>query len=223
MDETVKELLKDVRVASPCAENWSAMSGSDAVRSCERCQHKVYNLSEMTAPEAADLLRKAEGRLCVRFYRRADGTVMTKDCPVGAQAVRQRQRRRFGMVGLSMASVAGLVGVNLHEKATTCDVTATMVSDQPVEVVGTMSPPTPEATPSPAATPEPQAEMGEATLPVREPQATMGYMFIEPVRVGKPVRVSEQSEDKPFLTGLPARQDTPAREDPFQKVKGDDR
>ena len=97
-------LLRGVRVAAPCHESWDAMPGTDRIRSCERCQHKVYNLSEMTSIEAEALLRSSEGRLCVRFYRRADGTIMTKDCTVGATA------RRNKRVAQAVAGVAAAVG-----------------------------------------------------------------------------------------------------------------
>jgi hypothetical protein len=50
----------------------------------------VYNLSDMTKLEAENLLTVSEGRLCVRFYRREDGTVLTADCPVGLRAARLR-------------------------------------------------------------------------------------------------------------------------------------
>ena len=104
MNRNDTPLLRDVRVATPCHESWDAMSGTDHVRSCERCQHKVYNLSELTASEAETLLRTAEGRLCVRFYRRADGTVMTKDCSVGVAVRRQRR------IAQAVAGVAAAVG-----------------------------------------------------------------------------------------------------------------
>jgi hypothetical protein len=90
MDDTVSQLLKDVRVAAPCSEKWDDMPGGDRVRSCARCRHHVYNLSEMAAADAARLIRESEGGLCVRFYRRPDGTLLTRDCSVGARAVQRR-------------------------------------------------------------------------------------------------------------------------------------
>jgi hypothetical protein len=39
----------------------------------------------MTAQEAGDLIREREGQLCGRFYQRADGTMLTADCPDGAE------------------------------------------------------------------------------------------------------------------------------------------
>jgi hypothetical protein len=62
------------------------MSGDDQSRFCGRCAQFVYNLSEMTREEAEALIMETEGKMCVRFYRRADGTMLTKDCAVGARA-----------------------------------------------------------------------------------------------------------------------------------------
>jgi hypothetical protein len=50
----------------------------------------VYNLSGMTRFEAESLIAQNEGRLCVRFYRRRDGSIITKDCPVGLRAIQRR-------------------------------------------------------------------------------------------------------------------------------------
>jgi len=84
--------LEGLRVASPCTVSWDSMKGDDRVRHCGDCRLNVYNLSAMRRKEAESLLRRTEGRLCVRFYRRADGTVLTADCPVGLAAVRRRLR-----------------------------------------------------------------------------------------------------------------------------------
>ncbi len=72
-----------LEVASPCTVAWDEMTGSDRVRFCSRCHLNVYNLSEMAEGEAEELVHRTEGRLCVRFYRRADGTVMGRECWVG--------------------------------------------------------------------------------------------------------------------------------------------
>ncbi len=89
----MSSLLDRVAIASPCAMDWHAMPGDDRRRFCNRCQLHVHDLSAMTAAEAEALLRAAgQGRLCVRLHRRADGKVMTQDCPVGR---RRRWRRAF--------------------------------------------------------------------------------------------------------------------------------
>jgi hypothetical protein len=85
--------LENLRVASPCTVSWDAMKGDDRVRHCGQCRLNVYDLSALTAPAAERLLREREGRLCVRYFRRADGTVLTRDCPVGLRAVRLRFAR----------------------------------------------------------------------------------------------------------------------------------
>ena len=81
--------LENLRVASPCPANWDEMYGNERKRFCASCKLNVYNLSAMTRSEAEGFLINAEGRVCVRYYRRADGTVLTQNCPVGWQKVKQ--------------------------------------------------------------------------------------------------------------------------------------
>src|SRR5215470_16116347 len=85
--------LQNLRVASPCRADWEQMAGDDRVRHCAECNLNVYNLSEMTKLEAERLIASREGRLCVRFFRRADGTILTKNCPRGLRAATERISR----------------------------------------------------------------------------------------------------------------------------------
>src|SRR3954453_7826497 len=87
-----KSPLDNISVASPCSADWDQMYGDDRKRFCGDCKLNVYNLSGMTHDEAEALIMKAEGRLCVRFYKRRDGSVITQDCPVGWARVKQRAR-----------------------------------------------------------------------------------------------------------------------------------
>jgi prepilin-type processing-associated H-X9-DG protein len=98
-------LLNSLRIASPCDASWEQMEGDDLVRFCRHCQLNVYNLSGMSRREAAAFVRQAEGRLCVRFYRRADGTLLTDNCPVGWRAARRRLLE-------GIASAAGALGLS---------------------------------------------------------------------------------------------------------------
>jgi hypothetical protein len=101
-------LLNNIRVASPCSAAWDAMTGDERVRFCGACRKSVYNLSEMTRAAAERLIGETEGRVCVRFYRRRDGTVLTSDCPVG----RGRARRWLAMhVGGLAALLGGLLAL----------------------------------------------------------------------------------------------------------------
>lgn len=101
-------VLDSISVASPCSMRWEDMTGDDRVRHCQHCNLNVYNLSGMTRKESEDLLLTRTGRLCARFYRRADGTVLTADCPVGLAAARQRLMRLATRV--AAAAVALLTG-----------------------------------------------------------------------------------------------------------------
>ena len=83
-------MLENVKIAKPCPANWDAMTGYERVRFCGQCKLHVYNLSGMTRDEAENLLTKTEGSVCVRLFKRADGTVITRDCPVGLAALRRR-------------------------------------------------------------------------------------------------------------------------------------
>ena len=73
-----RSLLDNVRVASPCSAAWDRMDGDERYRFCRECGKNVYNLSSLSRAEAEALVREKEGRLCVRFYRRRDGTVLTR-------------------------------------------------------------------------------------------------------------------------------------------------
>ena len=103
-------LLEELRIATPCRADWDDMQGDDRVRFCGRCQKNVYNLSAMRRDEAEALVREREGRLCVRFYRRHDGTVLTADCPVGVERRRLRQRVWASVCGWA-ASAAVVLGL----------------------------------------------------------------------------------------------------------------
>jgi hypothetical protein len=104
--------LEQVRVAAPCAADWEKMVGDERARYCDRCSLHVYNLSGMTRREAEALVTSAEGRLCVRFYRRADGTILTRNCPVGLSALR---RRAAHVATATMTAVLGFfTGLGLN-------------------------------------------------------------------------------------------------------------
>jgi hypothetical protein len=109
-------VLDNVRIASPCPARWEDMKGDERVRHCEQCNMNVFNLSAMTRAEAEAVVMNAQGRLCAGFWRRADGTMMTRDCPVGVAAWRARAARVVTRVAAAFAFlVTG--GVLLGAKA----------------------------------------------------------------------------------------------------------
>ena len=112
-------LLDNVKVASPCSMSWHKMQGNDRVRFCGQCKLNVYHLSGMKRCEAESLLREHEGRLCVRYFQRADGTVMTKDCPVGLRLARKAAVRTVGMVAavcVLLFNLAATLGIGSHAR-----------------------------------------------------------------------------------------------------------
>ena len=74
--------LESLRVTSPCKVSWDRMTGDARVRHCGVCKQNVYNISEMTRAEADDLISATGARMCMRYYHRADGTILLRDCAV---------------------------------------------------------------------------------------------------------------------------------------------
>jgi hypothetical protein len=103
--------LNHVTVAAPCPSDWDQMIGIERVRFCGQCNLNVYNLSAMTRAEAEGFIANNEGRLCVRFYRRADGSILTKNCPVGLRAIRRRVSRVAQAVSTAVLSFFAGLGV----------------------------------------------------------------------------------------------------------------
>jgi hypothetical protein len=99
--------LEQLRIANPCPARWEEMEGDDRVRFCGACKKNVYNLSALQRSEAEALVASREGKMCATFFRRADGTVLTADCPVGQRKARVRLLRR---VMMAAATFLGLLG-----------------------------------------------------------------------------------------------------------------
>src|SRR5215212_5410702 len=136
----MKTLSLDViDVARPCTMDWNKMRGDEQVRFCGHCSLHVYNLSEMSRSAAERLVRETEGRMCVRFYRRADGTVTTRDCGIKAAA------KRLGRWAATATAVvlSGFVAAMAWTRASSAS--PTEKCDAPTDVtpfLGKLRPPT---------------------------------------------------------------------------------
>lgn len=109
--------LDHVKIAAPCPADWDEMFSfeDERVRFCSQCNLNVYNLSNMTRQEAEALITKTEGRLCVRFYRKADGSVLTQNCPVGLKAIKRRVAWMAQVVlGMVLSLVSLVSGFGLY-------------------------------------------------------------------------------------------------------------
>ncbi|MDQ6788473.1 MAG: hypothetical protein M3033_16845 [Acidobacteriota bacterium] len=119
--------LENIRIASPCSADWNEMIGNERQRFCGACKLNVYNLSGMSKREAENLILQSEGRLCVRFYRRADGTVLTKDCPVGWQAIKRNvSKTATAFASLVFTALSGIGLVNYFAKSDKQQIIGTM-------------------------------------------------------------------------------------------------
>ena len=74
-----KFLLQQVQVKNPCTVSWDSMVGNDYVRFCEHCSLSVHNLSQLTHKQIRLLITKSDGRLCVQYIRRPDGSLVTNN------------------------------------------------------------------------------------------------------------------------------------------------
>lgn len=108
------ERLDRIRIATPCPVSWEQMTGTKRVRYCSHCRLNVYNVSELSRAEAELLVASTEKRICARLYRRADGTVITKDCPVGLAALTKKLSRKATAV---LATVIGFSAVVFGQKS----------------------------------------------------------------------------------------------------------
>jgi Carboxypeptidase regulatory-like domain len=109
-------VLPNLRIASPCSANWDRMIGDERVRYCPECKLNVYNFSAMPEHEIRRLVAKREGRLCARWYRKTDGTVLTADCPVGFRA---RVGRISLVAGTALSAFMGVGTAKAQQKGDT--------------------------------------------------------------------------------------------------------
>jgi len=165
--------LDNINVASPCPADWNEMYGDDRKRFCSDCKLTVYNLSGMTRQEAENLVTNAEGRLCVRFFRRTDGTVITRDCPVGWARVKQRARLAVTAVfSMLMALVSGVIVVSFFskQKATVGEMRVPFATPTPQPLMGAV-----------AVTPN----VNSNTAPHRNANAVQGNIAVDAPKAGQ--------------------------------------
>jgi hypothetical protein len=181
-------ILDNVQIASPCSADWEQMQGDERKRFCGSCTKNVYNLSGMTRRDAEALLIASEGKICVRLYRRADGTVLTADCPVGlAAAMKKMKRMTLGATAACLASAAAVFAF-LGGTSPTCKKVAGVIEEAHTTVV-THIEPAPQPTAGammpmmgePPVVPEVQELMGDIAAPEpTPPREIMGKIAPRP-------------------------------------------
>jgi hypothetical protein len=111
------ENLEQLYIASPCKASWGEMTGNDRVRFCHLCNLNVYHLQGMKRKEALDLVKNVEGRQCTTFFRRADGTVITKDCFVALRFLKRKLAFAWAIVATVVLTILSCWGF-YHSKPT---------------------------------------------------------------------------------------------------------
>ena|SRR5688500_2406939 len=161
--------LDVINVEKPCPVSWDTMRGDDRVRFCGECSLHVYNLSALTRPQAEALVNGHEPgrRMCVRFFRREDGTVITQDCGGGIRAAGRRAARwtaaAAGAMLCAMLSPLGLRGF-VERAGNGVTVTAAPPVAVPQPTLGVM------------------AVAGELVCPPPAPQELRGKLMMMPIQ-----------------------------------------
>lgn len=86
--------MAEIKIASPCNVPLSEMEDRGNCFHCNSCKLNVYHFSNLTNAEIADLLNENNEKLCIGIFRREDGTMITKDCPLGLRDVGFIYRKR---------------------------------------------------------------------------------------------------------------------------------
>jgi hypothetical protein len=129
-------ILDQIQIASPCHMRWEDMDrigeDGDRTRHCRECSLNVHNISDMTRDEAERFLRESlcgsraddpAHRVCGSFFQRDDGTILTKDCPVGLAAIREKARRTVSRA-LAATVFAATSAIAWASRSTDADVRA---------------------------------------------------------------------------------------------------
>lgn len=174
-----KSPLDHVKIAAPCKADWQQMIGTDRVRFCGQCNLNVYNLSSMTKVQAESLIAGTEGRLCVRFYRRTDGSILTENCPVGLRAI--RRRLSYLAKAASAAVLSFFAGLGVYEAVTPAPITPRM--GVMVETTGLIA--LTKDQQEPGMTPPVPDEMGQViSLPLQNPAERKARRRRDKLRTG---------------------------------------
>lgn len=160
--------LNNIKIASPCSADWNRMYGDEKVRFCGDCKLNVYNLSGMSNKDAQDLVQRTEGRLCVRYFQRTDGSVITQDCPVGWRAVKKRVSNLAAAACTLILGIFGglfFLGFGKNEaKMISRKLPVLFATPTPIPLMGAVAMPSPTPKATPKTTPTPGAMIGKMVV-----------------------------------------------------------
>jgi len=171
LEQAKLPILDNIRVASPCTADWSQMTGDERARHCNKCDKQVFDLSEMTRAEAEALIIEKHGKLCARYYRRSDGTILTSDCRVGVAA--SRKRKIIAVASLAMISAGVAAVVKRHNRVELDAIDSVEIAPAREVTTGHVEANAKTEAPPPTPVPPPQVEVVEPIM------HTMGVIAID--------------------------------------------
>jgi hypothetical protein len=98
--------MSDLRISTPCQENWDAMTPVESGRHCASCNHLVIDVASMPVAEGRRVLREvsttlvSEGTFCLRAHT----------SPTGRLVPGRRKLLTTALAGILACSLAGCVG-----------------------------------------------------------------------------------------------------------------
>lgn len=112
--------VQSLKIAAPCKVGWDTMDGDDRIRHCRQCNKNVYNISAMTEAEANQFLLLTNQSACTGFYRRADGTILLDNCPIGLRKLRDQYKKIAAAITTTLALLQGILvaGANPNNNET---------------------------------------------------------------------------------------------------------
>jgi hypothetical protein len=116
-----QKLRYNVRVGSPCKEDWSRMAGDARERYCEGCERHVHNFAAMTTAEIESLIARTLGRLCGRIERTPDGQLVTADLVSIDSGWKGIASRTPALAGAALTAVLGLASGAAAQSAASSD------------------------------------------------------------------------------------------------------
>ncbi|QQR57318.1 MAG: hypothetical protein IPG59_20425 [Candidatus Melainabacteria bacterium] len=107
MNNKKESILDRISIAAPCSADWDNMVGDERERFCNQCTLNVYNISSMSKADAEEFLSlRTQGRVCVQFYKRKDGTIITDNCPKGLRVIRDKTRKMIQAASAFLTLIA---------------------------------------------------------------------------------------------------------------------
>lgn len=197
-------------IADPCHQNWDGMDEQGGgKRFCDSCSKNVHDLSEMTEPQARQLLdapRPQDG-LCIRYASHHDGSVRFRTPSIRAPAPPAFAGWRAGVAaGIAAMAMTGCADAKRAPSGVTdthCNYEVGPFSYTLARGEGSC--PAAEGHGVFVTDPEPEQVMGKMVQVEPDPVPEMGEMMVEP--------------PMPSMGAAPVEPDVPcAGDDPNVKV-----